>query len=416
MEKIKSGSKRKARNLSLSIVNPNAAGIDIGDTVHAVAVPPNRSQVPVRTFGTMSCDLDEIADWLEECGIDSVAMESTGVYWKPLFSVLIGRGIAVYLVNSAHVRNVTGRKTDMSDAAWIQQLHSCGLLRSSYLPSERQESLRTFVRMRRTLMEDSSRCVLRMEKAMELMNLKLHTVISDITGVTGTAIITAIISGERDARNFLPMVHHRVKASPEMIEKSLQGQWREDQLYALAQSYRCYCFFQAEIVKLDEEIQEELKTYAASLNQGEIPQSETEVSPEGKNKVAKKKNKNAPRINIRNNLTAILGTDVLGIYGLSELSALSILAEAGTEMCKWPTHKHFVSWLNLCPNNKMSGGKLLSSKVRRKSNSAGQAFRIAANSVQRSDHWLGDYFRRMKSRGGNRYAIVATANKMATIY
>lgn len=185
MKQVKGYQKSAVKATSMTIVNPNAAGIDIGDTIHAVAVPGDRAQTPVRTFGTMSCDLDEIADWLQQCRIDTVAMESTGVYWKPLFGLLIRRGIEVFLINANHVRNVTGRKTDIGDAAWIQQLHSCGLLRSSYLPSENQESLRTFVRLRHTLMQDSSRCVLRMEKAMELMNLKLHTVISDITGLTG---------------------------------------------------------------------------------------------------------------------------------------------------------------------------------------------------------------------------------------
>lgn len=408
MEQTKRYQKSKVKSVSMTVVNPNAAGVDIGDTIHAVAVPGDRTQTPVRTFGTMSCDLDEIADWLQECRIDTVAMESTGVYWKPLFGLLIRRGIEVFLVNANHVLNVTGRKTDIGDAAWIQQLHSCGLLRSSYLPSENQESLRTLVRLRQTLIQDSSRCVLRMEKAMELMNLKLHTVISDITGLTGRSIVEAIIAGEREAKNFLPLVHSRIKAKPEVIEKSLQGQWRDDQLYALEQSYRCYCFFLTEINKLDQKIEAELERYAACKNDGEIPLAEMEAN--------KKRNKNAPAMNVSNFMKAILGTDVLKIYGLSEQSALSILAETGSDMSKWLNEKHFVSWLNLCPNNKVSGGKLLSSKVRKKSNSAGQAFRIAANSVQRSDHWLGDYFRRMKSKGGNKYAIVATANKIATIY
>jgi transposase len=408
MKQAKGYQKSAAKAVSMTIVNPNAAGIDVGDTIHAFAVPGDRAQISVRTFGTMSCDLNEIADWLQECRIDTVAMESTGVYWKPLFGLLIRRGIEVFLVNANHVRNVTGRKTDIGDAAWIQQLHSCGLLRSSYLPSENEESLRTFVRLRQTLIQDSSRCVLRMEKAMELMNLKLHTVIPISQVLLGRSIVEAIIAGEREAKNFLPLVHSRIKARPEVIEKSLQGQWRDDQLYALDQSYQCYCFFQSEIDKLDKKIEVELERYAASKNEGEIPAVEMETN--------KKRNKNAPAMNMSNFMKVILGTDVLKIYGLSELSALSILAETGSDMSQWLNEKHFVSWLNLCPNNKISGGKLLSSKVRKKSNSAGQAFRMAANSVQRSNHWLGEYFRRMKSKGGNKYAILATANKIATIY
>lgn len=306
-------------------------------------------------------------------------MESTGIYWKPLFSLLMRRGIEVFLVNANHVRNVTGRETGVGDVAWIQQPHSCGLLRNSYLPSENQELLRTFVCLRQTLMQDSSRCVLRMEKAMELMNLKLHTVISDITVLTGTSIVEAIIAGEREAKNFLPLIHSRIKARPEVIEKSLQGQWRDDQLYALELGYRCYCFFQTEISKPDQKIETGLERYAASKNGGEIPLTEMETN--------KKRNKNAPTTSMSNVMKAILGADVLKIYGLSELSALSVLTETGSDMSKWLNEKHFVSWLNLCPNNKVSRGKLLSSKVRKKSNSAGQAFRMAANSVQRSDHW-----------------------------
>lgn len=243
----------------MTVVNPNAAGVDIGDTIHAVAVPGDRAQTPVRTFGTMSCDLDEIADWLQECRIDTVAMESTGVYWKPLFGLLIRRGIEVFLVNANHVRNVTGRKTDIGDAAWIQQLHSCGLLRSSYLPSENQESLRTLVRLRQTLVQDSSRCVLRMEKAMELMNLKLHTVVSDITGLTGRSIVEAIIAGEREAKNFLPLVHSRIKAKPEVIEKSLQGQWRDDQYMHLSRAIDATVSFWRRSINSTKRLKQSLK-------------------------------------------------------------------------------------------------------------------------------------------------------------
>lgn len=410
MQKKASPKAKGAGFIPMTVVNPHAAGIDVGDTLHAVAVPADRDEQPVRTFGTMSSDLQEIACWLEKCGIDTIALESTGVYWKPLFSYLIDRGFEVYLVNAHHVRNVTGRKTDQGDAQWLQQLHSCGLLKTSYLPDSEQESLRTLVRHRRTLTTESSRFVLRMQKALELMNIKLHTVISDLTGKTGTAIVEAIIAGERNPAAFLPLIDGRIKADHEVIVKSLEGHWRSEQLFTLEESYSCYKFFQERIKKCDQAIETQLRKYAA-IQQAATEEIKNEPPP------IKKKNRKAPPFDTRSFVTDIFGVDVLAIYGLSEISALEILAETGTDMSKWHSEKHFVSWLNLCPNNKVSGGKLLSSRLsRKKPNAASQAFRMAANSVQRSDHWLGDYFRRMKSKGGNKYAIVATANKMAAIY
>jgi transposase len=415
MQKKKSKKAKETDFVSMAMVNPHAAGIDVGDSLHAVAVPKSRDAQSVRTFGTMSADLEEIVLWLEKCGVDTIALESTGVYWKPLFNYLIHHGFEVCLVNARHVRNVSGRKTDQSDAEWIQQLHSCGLLKSSYLPDDEQESLRTLVRYRKTLTEESSRFVLRMEKALELMNIKLHTVINDLTGKTGTAIVEAIIGGERKAANFLPLIDVRIKASHEVIAKSLQGNWRQEQLFTLEENYICYKFFQGRIAKCDQTIEAQLQQYAAAQNDGEIPLSEDKNTDA--QTTFKKKHKQSPKFDTRSFLASILRVDVMAIYGLSEISALTILAETGTDMSKWSSEKHFISWLNLCPNNKVSGGKLISSMLlKKKPNPASQAFRMAANGVQRSDHWLGDYFRRMKSKGGNKYAIVATANKIATIY
>jgi transposase len=398
---------------ALSIINPHAAGIDIGDTIHAVAVSPASAEDPVRIFGTMTCDLKAISDWLKQCKVNTIAMESTGVYWKPLFSHLVREGFEVFLVNARNVKNVSGRKTDQSDAAWLQKLHSCGLLSSSYLPDEQQEALRTLVRFRQCLVSDSSRYILRMQKSMELMNIKLHTVISDITGRTGTAIVEAILTGERNAEAFLPLVNSRIKADTDTIVKSLEGTWRTEHLFTLGQSYEMYCHYKTRIEECDKQIQEHLLIYEALQNDGEVKPGTKEVAVGPK----KKKQKNSPRYNVRDYLWRILKTDVMAIYGISDMAGLQILSETGTDMSKWPTEKHFVSWLNLCPNNKLSGGKLISSHVLKGCPSiAGRAFRAAANSVQFSDHWLGDYFRRMRAKGGNKYAIVATANKIATIY
>lgn len=399
----------KKKSVSMPLVNPNAAGIDVGDTIHAVAVPEGRDEVRVRTFGSMTCDLQDIATWLRRCNIDTVAMESTGIYWKPLFSMLIQSGFEVFLVNAKQARNVSGRKNDEDDAMWIQKLHSCGLLRSSYLPDDEQEALRTLVRYRKTLTQDCNRFILRMQKALEMMNVKIHTVIRDITGKTGMAIVEAIIKGERDPRKFLAYVDRNIRADRETIVKSLQGNWRSEQLYLLADCYLNYQHYKERIAACDEAIEKQLQHYHRQL----FPDAtvDTHVSS------SKRATKNKPKFNTSSYFKAILGTDVTAIFGISDISALEILSETGTDMSKWETSKHFVSWLNLCPNNKISGGKLISSMLLRKTpNVAAQAFRNAANAVQRSDNWLGDYFRRMKAKGGNKYAMVATANKLATIY
>lgn len=407
MEKKKSTSQKEF--VTMPLINPNAAGIDVGDTIHAVAVPENRDEVRVRSFGAMTCDLESIIAWLKKCNIDTVAMESTGIYWKPLFGMLAKEGFEVCLVNSKQSRRVNGRKNDESDAMWIQKLHSCGLLSGSYLPDDEQETLRTLVRYRRTLTDDCNRFILRLQKAMEMMNIKLHTVIRDITGKTGTLIVEAIINGERNAENFLCYVDKNIRADKATIIKSLQGNWREEQLYLLEDAYLNYQHYKSRIEACDQAIEKQLKKYL----QGMLPVEQTN----DKIKRPKRTTKNKPKFDTHSYFRAILGVDVTAIFGISDISALEILSETGTDMSKWQTEKHFVSWLNLCPNNKISGGKLISSMtMKKKPNPASMAFRNAANAVQRSDNWLGDYFRRMKARGGNKFAMVATANKLATIY
>lgn len=407
---------RKASNekstTSIPIVHPNAAGIDIGDSFHAVAVPEGRDEVRVRTFGSMTADLLSLLEWLKKCHIDTVAMESTGIYWKPLYGLLIKEGIDVYLVNSRHVKNVTGRKNDEDDALWIQKLHCCGLLKSSFLPTDEQETLRTLVRYRRALVQDSSRCVLRMQKALELMNIKLHTVINDIKGQSGLAVIKAIIGGEHDPQKLQELVGKGVHADRTAILKSLQGNFRSEQLFLLSECYHTYYYYKERIAVCDQEIEQRLLDYEKAEVIPILQKSEPKET--GSKKRAQK---NRPAFNTCSFLKAILGVDVMAIYGLGEVAALEILSETGTDLSRWETAKHFVSWLNLCPNNKISGGKIISSTLLKKQpNAASQAFRHAANAVQRSDHWLGDFFRRMKAKGGNKYAIVATANKIATIY
>jgi len=403
---------KQADVLSLPVVNQDAAGIDVSATMHVVAIPPGRDIDSVREFGAFTEDLYALADWLKRCGITTVAMESTGVYWKGLFTVLIEYGFKVSLVNARHVKNVTGRKTDMDDARWIQKLHSCGLLTSSFLPDNITESLRTLVRHRKSLIQDSSKYVLRIQKALELMNIKIHSVIADIMGKTGTAIIEAILAGERNAENFIPFINNKIKAGHDTIKKSLMGNWRDEHLFLVQENYDMYKYVQQRITCCEKKIEQYLQQQAAINNEG-IMES---VQP-GDKVLCKRKTKNHPSFNVKDQLIKIHGVDVTGIFGISEGTALEILSETGTDLSKWENEDKFVSWLNLCPNNKISGGRLISSMVmKKKAGNATQAFRAAANSVQRSDNWLGDYFRRMKAKGGNKYAIIAVARKIAIIY
>jgi transposase len=412
----KEAKKNSKKTVSMPLINPNAAGIDVGDTLFTVAVPEGRDTVRVKEFGAFTCDLRSISEWLQQCQIETIAMESTGVYWKQLFSVLVQDGFEVYLVNAKHTKNVTGRKTDESDAMWIQRLHSCGLLNSCFLPDEHTETLRTLVRFRRILSQDSSRYIQRMQKSLELMNIKVHTVISDITGKTGIAIIEAIIGGERDPEKFMFHVDKRIKADKQTLLKSLEGNWRKEHLATLRLSYEMYKIIQDKIIECEKEIEDTLQQYLSERNETEIKPVEG-LKKNSDKKKKKRKSKSSPVFDTQAYLQKIHGVDVTEIYGISEVVALEILGETGTDLSKWENENKWVSWLNLCPNNKISGGKLISStRLKKKPNLASQAFRSAANSLNRSDHWLGDYFRRMKAKGGTKYAIVATARKLAIIY
>ena len=270
MNKKTSKASKQKTIVEMPLVNPCSAGIDVGDTEHVVALPEGMARERVKKFGTMTCDVQAIIAWLKSYQIQTVAMESTGVYWKPLFTMLVQSGFEVYLVNSKHVKNVTGRKTDEDDAMWIQKLHSCGLLKSSYLPGDEQEALRTLVRYRKTLIQDMSRFINRMQKSLELMNIKFHTVINDITGKTGTAVVEAILAGERNPVNFLPLIDCRIKASHDTIQKSLEGNWRDEHLFTLKESFSFYKIYHQHVALCDAQIEKQLQRYEASRNDGEI--------------------------------------------------------------------------------------------------------------------------------------------------
>lgn len=385
------------------LFNFNASGIDISTKEHVVAVPEDRDKKNVRTFGTFTKDLHLLAKWLLQCKITSIAMESTGVYWYHLYTVLLEYGFEVILVNAHHVKNVAGRKSDVSDAQWLQELHTYGLLKGCFQPDNLTRELRDYVRLRKTIIQDMSTQIQRAQKALEFMNIKLPLVMRDITGKSGTRMIEAIIDGERDPQVLASYADGRLKASRENILNALEGNWRDEQIFNLKIAWNHYKFLVDQLAQCDKETEKVLAKFD--------PQ-ETET-PKKKNR----KTKNQPSFNVQEYLYKVLGVDVTEIDGFKETSALTVLSETGPLLKeKFATEGRFLSWLNLVPDNKITGGKIIYSKVRRKKNKAGQAFRDAASGLWNSKSPLGEYIRKKKAKSGGNKAIVATARSLAAIY
>lgn len=398
--------KEKIRyNVGLPVLNYRAAGIDIGDSKHDIAICNRKGEIVTREYASFTDDLESIVYWFKEECITTVAMESTGVYWLCLFILLEEAGIEVYLVNARHAKNVTGRKKDDTDAIWLQKLHSCGLLQNSFQPDIDIRVLRTYVRQRKNLVTIGSDSVRRMQKALELMNIKLHVVISDILGKTGMSMVKAIISGERNPESLLKFKDGRIKASDEEIKKALKGIWKEEYLFMLEQAYKEYMFYQAQISECDVRIENTLKEIAAKKNDHEIFES----------KKKDKTRKNELKFNARELLIKVVGVDLCEIDGISEISAVELISEIGTDMTKWTNPKHFSAWLNVTPNTKITGGKIISSKMQKKKNRAGQTLRMACCSLSKSKTPIGDFARKMKSRIGKKGGVVATAHKLSKI-
>jgi transposase len=383
------------------LVNRRAAGIDIGSTFHVVAVPQELDAQPVRSFRSFTADLNALADWLVRLEITTVAMESTGVYWIPAFEILEARGLEVVLVNARDAKNVPGRKTDINDAQWIQQLHSYGLLRASFRPGAQIVALRAYLRHRERLLEYAASHVQHMQKALMQMNLQLHHVVADVTGVTGMKILREIVAGETDPDALAAFRDVRCKASVETIRDALTGHYRPEHVFALRQALELYDFYQAKLSDCDVEIERALQA---------LPKGPDAATPPR----ARQRGKNEPRFEIRSVLNTLLGVDLTEIHGLGPYSVLRIFAECGSDMTRWPTAKHFTSWLTLAPGNKISGGKVLSAKTRRSANRATVLLRLAAVSVSRTATALGAFFRRLAARVGKAKAVTATARKIAT--
>jgi len=392
---------------SLKQLNLNAAGLDIGATEIWACVPEERDEQPVRPFATFTVDLYALADWLQACGIETVAMESTGVYWIPIYEILEERGFTVYLVNARHIKNVPGKKSDVLDCQWIQQLHTYGLLQASFRPEAEMCELRSYIRHRNNLIRYRSAHIQHMQKALHLMNVQLPHVISDITGQTGMQIIRAIVAGEHDPVRLARYRDPRCASSETEIAKALTGNYRPEHLFALQQSLELYDVYNQQIRACDREIEQK---YAAIEPVIDI---EADPLPPAN---GLRRSKNEPEFDLRTALYKLTGVDLTRIDGLRALSVQQIIAETGVDMSRWPTVKHFSSWLTLAPHNDISGGVVLRSGTLKSKNRAAQAFRMAAQSVGRSQSALGAFFRRMRAKLGTPKAITATAHKLARIF
>jgi transposase len=394
----------------LPVFNPHAAGIDIGDTLHCVAINNGHGGHEVKTTTAFTCDLHEIVDYLKRNGVTTAAMESTGVYFLPLYIMLEEAGIEPYLVNAKHAKNVTGRKKDDTDSIWLQKLHTCGLLQKSFQPDNEIRVLRNYTRQRGKLILLSSDAVRRMQKSLELMNIKIHTVISDLLGKTGMAMVKAILAGERDPQILSSLCDPRIKASREEIIKSLQGIWNDEYLFILEQALENYEFHQNQIKRCEEKIRQQLLKQVAIIKEGDITSLE-----EAEKKTKAKPKKNQFDFAISPYLIAITGVDLCKIPGINELTALEFIAEVGTDMSKWKSAKHFAAWLNLVPNTKITGGKIISSKMLKKKNKAGQILRQGASCLLANKTPIGDSYRQMKARLGGKGAAITTGHKLARI-
>jgi len=393
---------------ALEIVHPDAAGIDVGGSEHWVAISPDRDPKPVRSFGCFTADLREMAAWLVEKGVRSVAMQSTGVYWMPVFEVLEQHGLEVYLVNAQHTKNVPGRKSDIQECQWLLKLHAFGLLNNSFQPTDEIRVARTLWRHRGNLVAEASSTIQRMQKALIEMNVQLSNVLSDLSGVSGMRIIGAILKGQRDPAQLAALVEPEVKATPEDIAKSLEGNWRDELLFVLKQQVELYRLYQEKIGDCDVQLRRRLESLGSRVD--------PRTQPLGPKPKGKRGSRNAPEFDLRTELYRITGIDWAQINGIDVLTAQTVMAEAGDDLEDFDSEKHFTSWLGLCPTNETSGGKILKRRTRKVVNRAAVAFRNAASTLLRSDSYLGAQYRRLRTRLGAPKAITAMARKLACLY
>lgn len=400
----------QGRDVAQPVFHPDAAGIDIGAREIYTAVPGDRDPHPVRKCDTFTSDLHQMAEWLVSCGITTVAMESTGVYWIPVYDVLEQHGIQPCLVNPRNMKNVPGKRTDFHECQWIQYLHSMGLLHSAFRPDHEVCAVRSLMRHRNDLVAMASQHVQHLQKALTQMNVQIQHVISDLTGLTGLAILDAIVEGERDPVILAKLRDPRIKADEETVRKSLEGTWRVEHILVLKQRLSLYRSHIEQISECDREIEKLVTAFEPKVDPDDKP-----LPPDRKEKQRKRKRKSGdPNFDMRTEAYKLFGVDLTQIPGLMML-VLMLFSEVGRDMSRWPTAAHFVSWLGLCPDNDISGGKVLWRGARRTKNRAGTLFRLAAHSLHRDQTPLGDYLRRMKAKLGPAAATTATAHKIAII-
>jgi transposase len=403
--KARSASQSQQLPPSLKQVHLNAAGIDVGSESHYVAVPADRDKKPVRTFPAFTADLERLADWLKACGVDTVAMESTGVYWIPLYEVLDRCGFKLYLVSPQHLKRVPGRKTDVLDCQWLQQLHTFGLLAGAFRPEDQEVVLRSYMRQRAMLVTYATQHVQHMQKALVQMNVLVQQAVADITGATGMRIIRAIIQGERNPNTLAAMRDPGCKKDEATIARALQGNWREEHLFALRQAVELFDGYQEKIKDCDHKILEQIHRLDDHSQTGSGTPPEAEGNHASKNGLTFDGTAEAYRMT---------GVDLTRISGIKGYTAMKILSEIGTDVSHWPTPEHFTSWLTLAPGNRISGGKRLSQrKGPPKANRVAQALKVAAQSLHHSKSYMGAFYRRLSARIGTAKAIQATARKLA---
>ena len=401
--------KVQSQELSLEVVHPDAAGIDIGNESHYVAVPPSRDNQPVRRFGCTTGELKAMAAWLKQCAIQTVAMQSTGVYWVAVYDILEQAGLEVYLVNARDTKNLPGRKSDVQESQWLMKLHTYGLLRNSFRPSQEIRVMRTYWRQRNDLVQSAGRHILRTQKVLTQMNLQLANVLTDISGATGQAIIKAILAGEHDPHNLAEFRDPRVKASKEEIAQSLEGNWQEDLLFVLKQEHEGYEFCQKQMAECDRQLQQYLQRREDRSHSAPLPEEKRE------GRLRKKKQGNTPQFDLREGLFRMTGTDLTRVDGIDVLTATTVISETGYDMSKWQTENHIVSWLRLRPDNRISGEKIIGKGRLRTNNRATIALKMAASTLRKSDTYLGAQFRRLRTKLGAPCAIKAMAAKLARL-
>jgi len=409
----------EAEGAELQVVHPNAAGIDVGNESHFVGVRPRASEPAVQEFGSWTADLRRMVEWLKSQGVKTVAMQSTGVYWIALYEILEQAGFEVYLVNARGTKNLPGRKSDVQECQWLRKLHTYGLLRNSFRPPEQIRGVRTLWRLRERHVEEAGRAVQHMQKALTTMNVQLANALSNLGGTTGLAILRAILAGERDPRQLAKLRDWRVRASEEEIAHSLEGNWREDVLFELQQVVEAYDFLQRQIAACDLELQK----YLAALPSREVPGTQpvaspsvaVEARPQGRKAKAKRPSKGSPSFDLAQELRRTMGVDLMTIDGINVMTAQVILSEIGPDLSAFPSEAHFSAWLGLAPQRDISGGKVIAQKSRRVKNRVANALRMAAESLSRSESYLGARYRHLRGRLGGLKAIKAMARYLACL-